>query len=103
MDNLLSIIGVLAMLTIKMLILNVIRCGLYLRIDAACLECLDDDDTGVLLICLIDLLSCQISGAGDRSKKIVCVGRAIQRNISACLCPQPLALRQILFAKHFSR
>ena len=39
MDNLLSIVGVLAMLTIKMLILNVIRCGLYLRIDEFGVAC----------------------------------------------------------------
>lgn len=39
MDNLLSIIGVRAMLTIKMLILNVIRCGLYLRIDELGVAC----------------------------------------------------------------
>ncbi len=39
MDNLLSIIGVLAMLTIKMLILNVIRCGLYLRVDELGVAC----------------------------------------------------------------
>ena len=132
MDSLLSIISIFTVLAIKMLILDIVRSRLYLRIDefgvtrhlcyffqydcivhcfccvlapgersmvlaengrrvdridASLFEGLDNHNSGVFLICLIDLLGGQISCAGDRSQKIICVGCSVQRDISASLCP----------------
>ena len=58
------------------------------RLDASCLKGLNNHKSGVLLICLVDLLRRQISGARNRSEEIVCMRCAVKRNVSARLRPR---------------
>ena len=57
------------------------------RVDASCLEGLNDDHPGVLLVSLVNLFLSQISGTWNRSEEIVRMCGSVQRNISARLCP----------------
>ena len=67
-------------------------CAEYTRcidwIDAACLECLDNDLTGIRLIRFVNLFRCQASCAWNRSEEVIRMCRSVKRNISSCLCPR---------------
>ena len=126
----LSIIGIRTMFSVVVLVLQLLRCRFYLRIDqftAAChlrhflkhncimnrLVCIlspckrtmilaehcrnsfiikifkiiCDQHACILFIRFFDLILCQITYTRNFSVNIICMGCAIARDCSSCLCP----------------
>ena len=57
------------------------------RVDPSCLQGLNNDFSGVGLVCLVNLFRCETACTWDRSKEIIRMSRSVKRNIPSCLCP----------------